>query len=186
MAFSFRRDQFGIFDRNGTDQNRPPFLMKLLDLLDHRIPFLGKRAIDHVRRIKTHHRLIGRDLDDVERVNRQEFLSLGLGRTGHAAEFLVHAEVILQRDRRQRLIFTLDLDAFFCLDSLVQTVRPAASGHQTTGEIVNDNHLAVLHDVVMIGLIKRVCFQGLFDAMEQVHVAPGRRDLRRRGAFRLL
>ena len=49
-------------------------------------------------------------------------------------------------------------------------VRPAAALHQAAGEVVDDDHFAVLHDVMMIELVKRVRLQGLLDAMEQVHI----------------
>ena len=64
----------------------------------------------------------------------------------------------------------LDLHAFFGFDRLVQTVGPATAFHQASGEIVNDDHFAVLHDVLMIELVKRVCFQRLLDAVQQFHV----------------
>jgi hypothetical protein len=63
---------------------------------------------------------VGRDLDDVQAVDLDELLLLGLRRTGHAAELLVEAEVVLERDRRQRDVLLLDRDALLRLDRLVQ------------------------------------------------------------------
>jgi hypothetical protein len=39
-------------------------------------------------------------------------------------------------------------DAFLGLDGLVQAVGPAPARHQAAGELVDDDDLAVLHDVV--------------------------------------
>ena len=51
-----------------------------------------------------------------------ELVALGPGRTGHAGQLLVEAEVVLQRDRRVGDALALDLDAFLRLDGLVQAV----------------------------------------------------------------
>ena len=50
-----------------------------------------------------------RDLDDVEMVDRVEFLALGGGRAGHAGELAVEAEIVLEGDRREGLVLLLDL-----------------------------------------------------------------------------
>ena len=71
---------------------------------------------------------------------------------GHAGELLVDAEVVLQRDRRERLVLGLDLDAFLCLDRLVQALAPAPALEDAAGELVDDLRLAVLDDVVDVAL----------------------------------
>jgi hypothetical protein len=145
--------------------------VKLLDLIDDGVPFFAKRSIDHIRVILADHRTVGRDHHDVDVVCRAEFLSFGFRRTGHARELFVHSEVVLQRDGRERLVLSLDLDAFFRLDGLVKPIRPAAALHQAAGEVVDDDHLAFLHDVMVIAFVKRVGLECLLDAVKQVHIA---------------
>ena len=99
--------------------------------------------------------------DDVELVDLLELDRLGVGGARHAGELLVHAEVVLERDRRERLVLALDLDAFLRLDRLVQAVGPAPARHQAAGELVDDDDLAVLHDVVDVALEERVRAQRL-------------------------
>ena len=70
---------------------------------------------------------VRRDLDDVQVVDLDELLLLRLRRTGHAGELVVEAEVVLQRDRRERLVLLLDADALLRLDRLVQALAPAAA-----------------------------------------------------------
>ena len=60
---------------------------------------------------------VGRDLDHVQAVDLDELLLLRLRRTGHAAELLVEAEVVLERDRREGLVLLLDRDALLRLDA---------------------------------------------------------------------
>jgi len=65
---------------------------------------------------------------DVQIVNLAELRRFRFGRAGHTREFLVHAEIILEGNRRERLVFALDLHAFLGFHGLVQTVGPAAAG----------------------------------------------------------
>ncbi len=106
----------------------------------------------------------------VEAVDLVEFGRFGFGRAGHAGKLLVHAEIILEGDRGERLILALDLHAFFRFDRLVQPVRPAPSRHLPPGEFVDDNHLAVFHHVIDVLLEERVRAQALVDVMDQLHV----------------
>jgi hypothetical protein len=110
---------------------------------------------DLVVHVLAHHRPMGRDNDGFEAVNLLEFVGFGIGRPGHAGQLAVHAEVVLEGDRGQRLVLGLDLDAFLGLDRLMQAVGPAATGHQATGEFVDNDHFAVLHHILLILLEQR-------------------------------
>ena len=83
-------------------------------------------------------RLVGTH-GDVEVVDLLEFGGFRFGRTGHAGQLLVHAEVVLEGDGGEGLILALDLDVFLGFDGLVQAVGPAAAGHQAAGELVDDH-----------------------------------------------
>ena len=96
-----------------------------------------------------------------EVVDLDELLLLRLRRAGHAAELLVEAEVVLQRDRRERLVLFLDPDALLRLDRLVQALAPAAAFHDAAGELVDDLHLAVLDHVLDVAVVERLRLQRL-------------------------
>ena len=85
-------------------------------------------------------------------------------------ELLVHAEVILEGDGGESLVLALDLDAFLGFHGLVQTVAPAASGHQAAGEFVDDDDLAILDHVVLVALENDVGFEGLLHVMVELDV----------------
>ena len=104
-------------------------------------------------------RLVGRDRHHGEAVGVHQLGGLGLGRTGHAGELVVHAEVVLQRDRGEGLVLLLDLHALFGLDRLVDALAPAAALEDATGELVDDLHLAVLDDVVLVALVQLLGLQ---------------------------
>ena len=114
--------------------------------------------------------LVRRDDDRLEAVDLLELVRFGVRRAGHAGELPVHAEVVLERDRRERLVLVLDLDAFLRFDRLVQAVGPAPARHQAAGELVDDDDLAVLHDVVLVAVEQRVRAQRRVQVMHEVDV----------------
>ena len=79
-----------------------------------------------------------------------ELEGLGVGRTGHTGQFAVQAEVVLEGNRRERLVFAFDFYTFFGFNGLVQAFGPAATGHQTACEFVHNHDFAVLNDVMLV------------------------------------
>ena len=149
-------------------------LVHPLDFLGDGLVLLPLAAVDHVRMVHPLHLAIGGHRDHVELVDLPELVGLGHGGAGHAADLLVELEEVLQRDRGQGLVFFLDADAFLGLDRLVQAVAPIAAGHETAGELVDDDHLAFLvDDVVHVALVKVVGLQAVVDQVRPLHV-PGR------------
>ena len=68
-------------------------------------------------------------------------------------------------------VLFLDRDAFLGLDRLVQAVAPVAARHQAAGELVDDDDLAVLHDVVHVALVEVVGLERVVDQVRPLHVA---------------
>ena len=169
-AHQAARDQFRVFHRNRAHQHRLALFVTLLDLFDDGVPLLRQRAIDHVGIVPAHHRHVRRNHDNFQFVSRMKLAGFGFRGAGHARKLLVEPKIILQRDRRQRLVLALDLYLFLRFDGLMQSVRPTPPFHQTSGEVIDDDHLAVLHDVLMIQTVKRVGFQCLLDTVQQLHV----------------
>ena len=60
---------------------------------------------------------------------------------------------------------------FLGLDRLVQAVGPAAARHEAAGELVDDQHLAVLHHVIHVPLEQGVGAQRLLHVVQDLHVA---------------
>ena len=121
------REALGLLDRDRADEDRLALLAQLHDLVGHGLVLFALGGVDDVLVVVADHRLVGRDDDDVELVDLVELGGLGVGGAGHAGELLVEAEVVLERDRRERLVLALDLDVLLGLDRLVQAVGPAAA-----------------------------------------------------------
>ena len=139
--------------------------MGAFDLLNDReeLAFFG--AEDRVGVVLADDLFVGRDLDDVKLVDLLELLFLGLGGTGHAGQLVVQTEEVLEGDGRKGLTLTLDLDALFRLDRLMQTFVVASAVHQSAGELVDDDDLTVLDDVVDLVFHAAVGFDRLVDVV---------------------
>ena len=112
--------------------------------------------------------MFGGDHRHVELVNLLELRRFGVCRAGHPRQLSVHAEVVLNRNRRQRLVLPFDADPLLRLDRLMESVGPSTARHQPSGELVDDNDLSVLDDVIDIPLEYCVRAQGLIDVVEDV------------------
>src|SRR4051794_17503034 len=84
-------EELGDLDRDRADQDGLALHVPVLDLLDHGFPLAVLGLVDLVVVVPTDHRLVGRDLDDLELVDLHELRGLGESRAGHAAELVVAA-----------------------------------------------------------------------------------------------
>ena len=127
-------------------------------------------AVDDVGVFDAEHLAVGGDDDDFELVDLVELGGFGFGGTGHSAEFFVHAEVVLEGDGGEGLVFFADGDAFLGFDGLMESVGPAAAGHEAAGELVDDDDFAVFDDVLDVALVEGVGLDGGFDVVLEVPV----------------
>ena len=135
-----------------------------------RRPLAVLGLVDLVVAVVADHVLVGRDLDHRQLVDLHELGRLGQRRAGHARELVVHPEVVLERDRGERLVLLLDAHALLGLDRLVQTLRPAPALEDPAGELVDDLDLAVDHRVVDVALVQRLGLQRLVQVVDEVAV----------------
>ena len=121
--------------------------------------FLGLE--DEVGLIAPHHVLVGRDGNHREAVGAGKLAGLGLGRPGHARQLLVHAEVVLQGDGGPGVVLFLDGHPLLGLDRLMETVRPSPALQGAAGELVDDHHLSVGDQVVLVAFVEVLGREGL-------------------------
>ena len=172
LVFDFALCEMGgqllrLFDTDRADQNRLVDLGAFLDLVDDRRIFFLAGAVDLVVGILADHRLVGRRVDHFKAIDLAEFGSFRQRRAGHARELGVHAEVVLEGDRGQRLVLVLDLDVLLRLERLVQPVGIAPALHHAPGELVDDDDLVVLDDVVGVALEQLMRAERLVHVMDQ-------------------
>ena len=171
-----RAELFRLRDGRRADQHRLAFRVDFCHGLADGLVLGAFCLVDDIRIVDAAHGLVRRDDDDGQVVNLEELVLLRLRRARHARELVVHAEIILERDGRERLALALHLDAFLCLDGLMQAVAEAASRHDAARELVDDDDFAVLDDVVAVALHERLCAQRcreavrVFDVLRRIEV----------------
>ena len=140
-------------------------------MLEDRLELLALGLVDEVVVVRALDGAVRRDDDHLEVVDLHELGGLGVGRTGHASELLVEAEVVLERDGRERAALALDRNALLGLDGLVQAVRPPTSRERAARELVDDDDLLIgRHEVVLIALVERVRAQRLLEDVDRLEV----------------
>ena len=149
-----------LLDRDRADQDRLALVGPLDQVLHHRVELGDLGLVDLVGLVGPHHGSVRGHGHHGQPVGVHQLGGLGLGRTGHAGELVVHAEVVLQGDRREGLVLLLDLHPFLGLDGLVDALRPAPTLQDAAGELVDDLHLAGLDDVVLVPLVQLLGLQG--------------------------
>ena len=165
-ALQHAAKRFRGVDGGGPDQDGLALSVQFLDFIDDRVILLATGAEDHVVVVGAPDRLVGRDLHHVHLVDREELARFRHGRAGHARQLLVHAEVILYGDGRDRARFLLDLHAFLGLDGLVQALGQPPAVHQPAREGVDQDDLAVLDDVIDVLLVDRVGLEQLVHVVD--------------------
>ena len=139
-----------------------PLVMTGPDLLYSAAELDLRRLVDDVGMVDAHHRLVGGDDHHVQVIDLRELFGLGLGGAGHARQAAIHAEIVLEGDGGQREALALDPHALLGLDRLVQPLGVAPTVHQAPGELVDDDHLAVRHDIVAIARERAPCALSAF------------------------
>ena len=159
--------QLGVLDGGGADQHRLATFVAVADVgQDGVVLFLGG-PVDQILHVVAHHGPVRGHHHGLQVVDFLELVGLGVGRTGHAGQLLVHPEVVLEGDRGQRLVLGLDLHAFLGFHRLVQAIGPAPARHQAASELVDDDDLVVLHDIVLVTQEQRVRPQRHHQVMHQ-------------------
>ncbi len=161
---------FALLNRNSADQHGLAFFVALLDFLGGVAELLFLGAVDDVGVLDADERTVGGNHHHIEVVDLLELGGFGFRGTGHAGELFVQAEVILEGDGGERLVFALDLHVFLGFNGLVQPVAPAASGHEAAGELIDDDHLSVIDHVILVAVIEDVRAQRLLHVVVPLHV----------------
>ena len=166
-GFQQSRQEFRLFNRGGADQNRLALLVRLLDRLHHAFIFLARCAENLIVLVLAVYRAVGGHCHHAQLVNLHEFIRFGRRRAGHPGQLSIKAEVVLKRHRSQRHVFRLDRHAFLGFDRLMQPFGQPTAPHHPSGEFVNQHHLAIADDVLLILVEQLVRPQRLRDVVNK-------------------
>ncbi|CAB4800733.1 unannotated protein [freshwater metagenome] len=168
VLVEFARQQFALLNADSTNQDWLAFFVFLFDISNNCFKLCSFGLKNQVCLVNTHHLSIGWDRNNLQPIGIHQLGCFGLRSTGHAGEFVVHAEIILQGDSCERLVFFFDLDALFGLNRLVNTLTPTTAFKNSTCKFVDNFYFTILDDVVLIALIQHGCFEGHLQLMHQV------------------
>ena len=120
-------EHLGFFDGHRTNEYRPPFIMQFFHCLDDLIELSLFILVNFIDQVLPYHRFVGGDSHDFQLINFVEFLGLGQRGPGHAGQFPVHTEIILESHGGigPRLFFNLNacpFRHFFRFNRLMQTI----------------------------------------------------------------
>ena len=158
-------EELAGFNAGCADEDWLAFGVGFFDGFDGGVVFFATGLVDAVVLVRSLHRAVGGNDIHIETVDVVELAHFGLGGAGHAGEFVVEAEVILDRDGREGLGLAVDLDALLGLDGLVESIAPAAAGHFAAGEGIDDNDFVFLDDIFHILFVEAVGFDELSDVV---------------------
>ena len=170
MMLQGRTEFLRLCDRCRADKHRLSLLMQFFDEIPDRSILGPLRLIDEIRIIRTHDRFVRRYNDNRQIIDLDELIFLRLGCTGHPCQLAIHTEIVLERNRGQRLRLTLDLDPFFGLNRLMQTIRIAAAFHKTACELINDNDFTIAHYIITVTFHERFGPQSRGKAVRQLDI----------------
>ena len=160
-------DVLGVLDRGRADEHWLAALVAAANVIDDRLVFFPRRAEDLVHAVIADHRMMRRDDHRLQPVNLLELVGFGIRSASHAGKLAVHAEVVLEGNRGERLVFLLDLHAFLGFNRLMQPFRPATARHQPPGELIDNDDLVVLHDILLVAVEQAVRPQRRIQMMHQ-------------------
>ena len=102
FLFEMCREQLILLDGHGTHQDRLTFLMELLHLSRNGAVFAGFILENEIIEVISCDRAIGRDHDRIEPVYLVELFRRCDCGTGHAGEFRIETEIVLECNTRER------------------------------------------------------------------------------------
>ena len=164
--FQHAAQRFRGVDGCGTDQDRTPTGVYLLDLVEDSVVLLPAGPVDQVFVVHAPDGLVGGYFHHVHTIDPEKLVRFRHRRTGHARQRVVHAKVILDSDGGDRAGFLLDFHAFLGLNGLVQAFGQAPAVHQAARKRVDQDDLAVLDHVVDVLLVNRVGLEQLVHVVD--------------------
>ena len=166
--FQQSAEEFADVHAGGTYKTWTSARTHQFDFINDGVVLFALCAVYAVIHVVTGDGLVRRNLHHVEFIDVPEFAGFGDGGTRHACQFVVHPEIVLQGDGGEGLCGSLHLDVFLGFHGLVQAVAPAASFHDTSGLLIDNLHLSVHDNVILVLVEHGVGLEELLEGMYAV------------------
>jgi len=113
------RKQLTDFNRSSAYQARTSLHTHVLDFLDYRTILFTIGLVYAIVHVISDHGLIGRYLYHIELVDIPELTGFCTSGTSHTGKFMIHTEIVLERDGSESLCCSFHFDMLFSLNSLM-------------------------------------------------------------------
>ncbi len=159
FALQHTAQRFGDLNRGGPYKYRLSFCVVFLNFVDDRVEFLTLGFENQVIKVVAGDGLVGWYHNHFHLIDFVEFFRFRLSCTCHPGQFVVHPEVVLQRDGSIRLRGRLNFYILFGFDCLMQSIGVTPAGEYTSRVLINNHNLVFLDDVVDVLFKQGVRFQ---------------------------
>ena len=149
-VFQLIRQRFRFFNSDCANQNGLSPVAAVSNQHDYSIVALSAGAVNLIIMVYSLDRLIGRYRGNVQFIDLREFASFGHRRASHPAELFIHTEIVLESDRGQSLILSLNLHIFFGFKRLMQTIRETPAFHRPASKFINNDNAAIFQHVMRV------------------------------------
>ena len=152
VLFQQLGQQFRNFNRSGADQGGLTALAAVADVVQHRLEFFRRGEEHQIAHILADHRQMRRRHQHFQPINLLELEGFRVGSAGHPGQFLIQTEIVLEGNRGQGLVFSLNRHSLLGFNGLMQPIRPAPSRHGAPGELIHDDNFVFANDVFHIAV----------------------------------
>ena len=129
-------------------------------IINNRMKLLFSCLIDDVIVIYSGNRSVGWNLNNIHSIYLTELFFLSESRTGHTRLLLELVKEVLECDCGKCSALTSYLNMLLCLDSLMKSVRETSSRHYTSCELIDNKHLIIGNNIILVAEHKIMCAEG--------------------------
>ncbi|CAB4620421.1 unannotated protein [freshwater metagenome] len=148
------RQILALFDTDCSHQDWLALFVTFGDVVDDCLELGDFTLINKVGFIISNNIAVGGNRNNLQFVGVHQFSSFGLRSTSHTRQLVVHAEVVLQSNCCQRLVFFVNTKSFFGFYCLVNTFTPATAFKNTPCEFVDNLDFATIDDVILVASVE--------------------------------
>ena len=151
------REFLGLFNGNGTYEYRLSLLISLCYIINNGIKFFFSCLVYGIIMVNSLYRTVGRNGNNIHTIDVPELLFLCKSCTCHTCFLLIFIEEVLEGNGCKSTAFSINLNLFLSLYSLVKTIRIPSTRHYTSCKLINYKDFIILNYIVLILKHKVMC-----------------------------
>ena len=122
-------------------------------------------CVEAVFHINSSNRSVRRNNYNVHSIDFTELCLLCKSCTSHTSLLVILVEEVLECNSCKSLILSINLNAFLCLQCLMETIAESTSRHYTASKLINNQDLIIFYNIVLISMHQSMCTNSLKHAV---------------------